>query len=83
MLVKIHGVFVPLTELTQIPKNTVIDALHGTLSLTTAAGGPSPARDAAAKGKKPKHQDSERHVQRRGLQAQPGHQTAPARASSR
>ena len=35
MLVKIHGVFVPLTELTQIPKNTVINALHGTLSLTT------------------------------------------------
>ncbi len=54
VLVKIHGVFVPLTELTQIPKNTVINALGGTLSLTTAAGGPSPARDAAAKGKKPK-----------------------------
>ncbi len=54
VLVKIDGVFVPLTELTQIPKNTVIDALHGTLSLTTATGGPAPARDAAAKGKKPK-----------------------------
>ena len=54
VLVKVHGQFIPLTELTQIPKNTVINALHGTLSLTTAAGGPSPARDAAAKGKKHK-----------------------------
>ena len=54
MLVKVNGVFIPLTDLTQIPKNTVIDALHGTLSLTTAAGGPAPARDAAAKGKKHK-----------------------------
>ncbi len=56
VLVKIHGVFVPLTELSQIPENTVIDALHGTLSLTSAAGagGPAPAHDAAAKGKKHK-----------------------------
>ena len=54
VLVKVHGVFIPLTELTQIPKNTVIDALHGTLTLTTAALGPSGARDAAAKGKKHK-----------------------------
>jgi hypothetical protein len=48
VLVKIHGVFVPLTELTQIPKNTVINALHGTLSLITA-GGSHPAADIAAK----------------------------------
>ncbi len=54
VLIKIHGVFVPLTELQQIPKNTVIDALHGTLSITTAAGGPGGAHDAAAKGKKKK-----------------------------
>ncbi len=55
VLIKLHGVFVPLTELSQIPKNTVIDALHGTLKLTTAGGGPSPAHDAAAKkGRKPK-----------------------------
>ena len=54
VLIKINGVFVPLTELTQIPKNTVIDALHGALSLTTATtGGSHPAHD-AAKGKKPK-----------------------------
>jgi DNA-binding beta-propeller fold protein YncE len=53
VLVKIHGVFVPLTELTQIPTNTVIDALHGTIKLTTALpGGSHPAHDAAAKGKK-------------------------------
>jgi hypothetical protein len=53
VLVKIHGVFVPLTELTQIPTNTVIDALRGTISLTTAINGGG-ARDAAAKGKKHK-----------------------------
>jgi hypothetical protein len=54
VLVKVHGVFIPLTELTQIPKNTVINALHGTLSLVTA-GGSHPAADvAAAKGKKGK-----------------------------
>ncbi|MFZ0970772.1 MAG: PKD domain-containing protein, partial [Solirubrobacteraceae bacterium] len=52
VLVKVHGVFIPLTELTQIPKNTVINALHGTLSLTSALpGGSHPAADAAAKGK--------------------------------
>ena len=54
VLIKVNGVFIPLTELTQIPRNTVIDALHGTLSLTTAALGPSGARDAAAKSKKHK-----------------------------
>jgi len=55
VLVKIHGVFVPLTELTQIPTNTEINALHGTISLITGLpGGPHPARDAAAKGKKHK-----------------------------
>jgi hypothetical protein len=54
ILVKVNGQFVPLTELTQIPKNTVIDALHGTLTLTSAGGSPPGARDAAAKGKKPK-----------------------------
>ncbi len=59
VLVKVNGHFIPLTELTQIPKNTVINALHGTLSLTSAAGGPSPARDAAAK-KKPKKTKTEK-----------------------
>jgi hypothetical protein len=54
ILVKVNGQFVPLTELTQIPKNTVIDALHGTLTLTSAGGSPAGARDTAAKGKKPK-----------------------------
>jgi hypothetical protein len=52
VLIKIHGKFIPLTELTQIPKNTVINALHGTLSLITAApGGSHPTADVAAKGK--------------------------------
>ena len=54
VLVKVNGHFIPSTELTQIPKNTVIDALHGTLTLTSAAGSPAPAHDAAAKGKKHK-----------------------------
>jgi hypothetical protein len=54
VLIKVNGQFIPVTELTQIPKNTVINALHGTLTLTTAGGSPSPARDAAAKGKKHK-----------------------------
>jgi hypothetical protein len=53
VLIKVNGVFIPLTELQQIPTNTVIDALHGTLTLTIAApGGTGGAHDAAAKGKK-------------------------------
>ena len=52
VLVKINGVFVPLTQLRQIPQNVLINALHGTLQLITAAGGgPSGAHDAAAKHK--------------------------------
>jgi DNA-binding beta-propeller fold protein YncE len=54
VLVEVHGVFIPLTELTQIPNNTVINALHGTITLTTAASSLSAARDAAAKSKKHK-----------------------------
>jgi hypothetical protein len=37
VLVKLHGKFVPLTELRQIPAGTVVNALRGTLKLTTAA----------------------------------------------
>jgi hypothetical protein len=48
VLIKINGVFIPLTELRQIPKNTVINALHGTLTLTTAVPAGGGARDAAA-----------------------------------
>ncbi|HEY6477014.1 MAG TPA: hypothetical protein VI456_10560 [Polyangia bacterium] len=56
VLVKIHGKFIPLTELTQIPKNTEINAIHGTLSLITALpGGSHPSADVAAKGKGKKH----------------------------
>jgi hypothetical protein len=54
ILVEINGVFVPLTQLSQIRQGAVINALHGTLRLITAVGGPSGARDAAAKGKKHK-----------------------------
>ena len=52
VLIQLHGQLVPLTQLEQIPKNTLIDALHGTLKLTTALPGGGGARDAAAKGKK-------------------------------
>jgi hypothetical protein len=52
VLIKVHGKFIPLTELTQIPKNTEINALHGTLSLITALpAGSHPSADVAAKGK--------------------------------
>jgi hypothetical protein len=54
VLVKINGVFVPLTQLRQIPQNVEINALHGTLQLITASGAPPGARDAAAKGKRRK-----------------------------
>jgi hypothetical protein len=55
VLIKLHGRFVPLTQVRQVPKNTVIDALHGTLKITTALPGRSGrARDAAAKGKRRK-----------------------------
>jgi hypothetical protein len=53
VLIKFHGKFIPLTQLRQFPKNTVINALQGTLRVITAAGG-HPASDAAAKGKKGK-----------------------------
>jgi hypothetical protein len=39
VLIKLHGVFVPLTEVRQIPVGTVINALKGTLILTTAVPG--------------------------------------------
>lgn len=54
VLVELHGQLVPLTELGQIPTGTLIDALHGTVKLTTALNGGSHARDAAATGKKGK-----------------------------
>ena len=55
VLIKIGGQFIPLTELRQIPANAIIDALHGSLKLTTAIpGGAGGARDAVAKGKKQK-----------------------------
>ena len=47
------GQFIPLTGAAQIPSGTVIDALHGSLTITTALPGSGGARDAAAKGKKP------------------------------
>jgi hypothetical protein len=54
VLIKLHGKFIPLTQIRQIPKNTLINAIHGTLQIITAAGG-HPASDAStAKAKKHK-----------------------------
>jgi hypothetical protein len=51
------GQFIPVNGATQIRSGTVIDAVHGSLAITTALpGGTGGARDAAAKGKKPKTQ---------------------------
>ena len=36
MLIEVNGVFIPVTELTKIKNGTIINALHGTLNLTTA-----------------------------------------------
>ena len=55
--VEINGKLVPLTEVRQIPNGAIINALHGTLVLITAAGGNGPAnvpQAARAKRKKPK-----------------------------
>ena len=49
VLVKVHGVFIPLTELTQIPTNTEIDALKGSIKIITAIPGSHSATDAKAK----------------------------------
>jgi hypothetical protein len=38
ILIKVHGQFIPLTELRQFPDNTQIDALKGTLKLITSTG---------------------------------------------
>jgi hypothetical protein len=55
VLILLHGQLVPLTEGQQISKNTLIDALHGTLTLTTALPpGTGAAHDAVASGKKKK-----------------------------
>lgn len=49
VLIKVHGVFIPLTELTQIPTNTEIDALKGSIKIVTAIPGGHAATDAKAK----------------------------------
>ena len=56
VFIKLHGAFVPLTELRQIPSGTIVNALHGTLTLTTASGGAATqhATLAAKKGKSKK-----------------------------
>lgn len=52
VLIKLKGVFVPLTQLRQIPTNTEINALQGSIKIITAVpGGSRSASDAAAKKK--------------------------------
>ena len=48
VLIKVNGVWVPLTQVRQFPRNTVIDALGGAVQIVTAVPG-HPAADAAAK----------------------------------
>jgi hypothetical protein len=57
VFVEINGKFVPITEVRQIPNGAIINALHGTVVLITAAGGNGPAKvsqAARAKRKQPK-----------------------------
>ncbi|MGZ4232909.1 MAG: PKD domain-containing protein [Solirubrobacteraceae bacterium] len=59
VLIQVNGKLVPLTQLTKIPNGAVINALHGTLTLNTAAPGPTQHATLAAKkgkAKKPKTQ---------------------------
>jgi large repetitive protein len=57
VFIKINGKFIPITEVRQIPNGAIINALHGTVVLATAAGPSGPAKvsqAARAKRKKPK-----------------------------
>ena len=57
VFVEINGKFIPITEVRQIPNGAIINALHGTVALITAAGGSSSAnvsQVAKTKSKKPK-----------------------------
>ena len=59
VLIQINGKFVPLTQLSKISNGAVINALHGTLTLNTAAPGATQHATLAAKkgkAKKPKTQ---------------------------
>jgi hypothetical protein len=55
VLILVNGKFVPITELSKIPNGAVINALKGTLTLTTAATGGTQHATLAAK-KKPQTQ---------------------------
>ena len=57
VFVEINGKFIPITEVRQIPNGAIINALHGTVALITAAGGSSSAnvsQAAKTKSKKPR-----------------------------
>ena len=52
VLIKLHGKFVPLTELRKVSAGTEVNALHGTLSLTTAAPPATTKKKAKKRGAK-------------------------------
>ena len=52
VLIEVNGVFIPVTELTKIKNGTIINALHGTLNVTTAL--PAVQHASIAAKKKPK-----------------------------
>jgi hypothetical protein len=57
VFVEINGKFIPITEVRQIPNGAIINALHGTVALITAAGGSNSANVSQAvktNSKKPK-----------------------------
>jgi hypothetical protein len=56
VFVEINGKFIPITEVRQIPNGAIINALHGTVELITAAAGNTAnvSRDAKTNTKKPK-----------------------------
>ncbi len=55
VFILVNGKFVKLTQTLQLPSGTVVDAVHGSLTLVSSSAGSAPASDAKAKkGKKVK-----------------------------
>jgi hypothetical protein len=54
VFVLLNGQFVKLTQSLQLPTGTVVNALKGAVTLTSASGGVGPANDAKAKKRKKK-----------------------------
>jgi hypothetical protein len=54
VFILLNGQFVKLTQTLQLPNNTIVDTLHGSITLVAASGGGSLAHDAKAKKRKKK-----------------------------